>query len=64
MVANCIAALSEILASEGGMVINTKIAHYLLNRSVDSNMYNEHLENLFDCCIDFTNLMNGDNVKS
>ena len=32
VVSNCIAALSEILASEGGMVVNTKIAHYLLNR--------------------------------
>ena len=34
VVSNCIAALSEILASEGGMVVNTKIAHYLLNRLV------------------------------
>ena len=32
VVTNCIAALSEILAGEGGMVVNTKIAHYLLNR--------------------------------
>ena len=32
VVTNCIAALSEILANEGGMVVNTKIAHYLLNR--------------------------------
>ena len=32
VVANCISALNEILASEGGMVVNTKIAHYLLNR--------------------------------
>ena len=34
VVCNCIAALSEMLANEGGMVINTKIAHYLLNRLV------------------------------
>ena len=33
VVSNCISALSEILASEGGMVVNSKIAHYLLNRS-------------------------------
>lgn len=33
MVSNCISVLGEILASEGGMVITTKIAHYLLNRS-------------------------------
>lgn len=33
VVSNCISALSEILASEGGMVVNAKIAHYLLNRS-------------------------------
>ncbi len=33
VVSNCIAALSEILAREGGMVVNKKIAHYLLNRS-------------------------------
>ena len=32
VVTNCIAALSEILANEGGMVVNTKIAYYLLNR--------------------------------
>jgi len=34
VVSNCISALSEILANEGGMVINRKIAHYLLNRWV------------------------------
>ena len=33
VVSNCISALSEILASEGGMVVNSKITHYLLNRS-------------------------------
>ncbi len=32
VVSNCITALSEILANEGGMVINRKIVHYLLNR--------------------------------
>lgn len=32
VVSNCISALNEILASEGGMVMNAKIAHYLLNR--------------------------------
>jgi len=32
VVSNCISALNEILAGEGGMVVNTKIAHYLLNR--------------------------------
>ena len=34
VVSNCIAALTELLASEGGMVVNTKIAHYLLNRLI------------------------------
>ena len=33
VVSNCISALSEILSAEGGMVVNTKITHYLLNRS-------------------------------
>ena len=32
VVANCVCALNEILAGEGGMVVNTKITHYLLNR--------------------------------
>ena len=32
VVCNCISALNEILSEEGGMVVNTKIAHYLLNR--------------------------------
>ena len=32
VVSNCISALSEILANEGGVVVSTKIAHYLLNR--------------------------------
>ena len=38
VVSNCISALSEILASEGGMVVNAKITHYLLSRS-DYYMY-------------------------
>ena len=33
VVSNCISVLVEILASEGGMVVTSKIAHYLLNRS-------------------------------
>lgn len=33
VVSNCISVLVEVLASEGGMVVTTKIAHYLLNRS-------------------------------
>ena len=32
VVSNSISALNEVLASEGGMVINIKITHYLLNR--------------------------------
>ncbi len=32
VVSNAISALNEMLAAEGGMVTNTKIAHYLLNR--------------------------------
>ena len=32
VVSNCISALSEILAPDGGLVISEKIAHYLLNR--------------------------------
>ena len=32
VVSNSISALNEVLASEGGMVVNTKITHYLLNR--------------------------------
>lgn len=35
VVCNCISALNEILSEEGGMVVNTKIAHYLLNRLRD-----------------------------
>ena len=38
VVSNCISALSEILASEGGVVVSTKIAHYLLNRSEIDNI--------------------------
>ena len=32
VVSNCISVLNEVLAKEGGMVLNAKIAHYLLNR--------------------------------
>ena len=32
VVSNCISALAEILANDGGLVISEKIAHYLLNR--------------------------------
>ena len=32
VVSNCISVLNEVLASEGGIVLNAKIAHYLLNR--------------------------------
>ena len=34
VVSNSISALDEILASEGGMVVNTKISLYLLGRLV------------------------------
>ena len=34
VVSNSISALDEILASEGGMVVNTKISLYLLSRLV------------------------------
>lgn len=37
VVSNCISALSEILAAEGGMVVNVKITNYLLSRSVPLN---------------------------
>ena len=33
VVSNCISVLVEVLASEGGMVVTTKLAHYFLNRS-------------------------------
>ena len=32
VVSNCISVLNEVLANEGGIVLNSKIAHYLLNR--------------------------------
>lgn len=34
VVVNCLRALEEILACEGGVVINKPIAHHLLNRYV------------------------------
>ena len=33
VVSNCISALTEILAADGGLIISEKIAHYLLSRS-------------------------------
>ena len=32
VVSNCISVLDEILAREGGIILNSKIAHYLMNR--------------------------------
>lgn len=32
VVCNCLSALEEILANEGGMVVTRKMAHYLINR--------------------------------
>lgn len=32
VISNCISALDEILANEGGMVVTKKIIHYLINR--------------------------------
>ena len=32
VISNCVTALDEILACEGGMIITKKIAHYLINR--------------------------------
>ena len=32
VVSNCISVLDEVLAKEGGIVLNSKIAHYLMNR--------------------------------
>ncbi len=32
VISNCVTALDEILANEGGMIITKKIAHYLINR--------------------------------
>lgn len=34
VVVNCLRALEEILAHEGGVVINKPIAHHLLNRYI------------------------------
>ena len=39
VICNCLSALEEILANEGGMVITKKIAHYLINRYVQLYMY-------------------------
>lgn len=32
IVCNCLSALEEILANEGGIIITRKMAHYLINR--------------------------------
>lgn len=32
VVCNCLSALEEILANDGGIVISKKLAHYLINR--------------------------------
>lgn len=32
VISNCISALDEVLAGEGGMVVTKKITHYLINR--------------------------------
>jgi AP-4 complex subunit beta-1 len=41
VVSNCISVLNEVLAKEGGMVLNDKIAHYLLNRLRDFNEWGQ-----------------------
>ena len=43
VVANGIIALNEILRSEGGMTINTNIAHYLLQRLREFNEWHQCL---------------------
>ena len=39
VISNCISALEEILAEEGGMVITKKITHYLINRFIKPVLY-------------------------
>ena len=41
VVSNCISALDEILASEGGMVVNKPIVHHLLNRMREFNEWSQ-----------------------
>ncbi|XP_077191061.1 AP-4 complex subunit beta-1 isoform X2 [Paroedura picta] len=41
VVVNCLRALEEILASEGGVVINKPIAHHLLNRMPDLDQWGQ-----------------------
>jgi hypothetical protein len=41
VVANCINALNEILAGEGGMAINRPIIHHLLNRMKEFNEWSQ-----------------------
>lgn len=43
VVANCIVALNRILLSEGGMTIDTNIAHYLLQRLHEFNEWHQCL---------------------
>ena len=43
VVANDIVALNEIFHSEGGMTINTNIAHYLLQRLREFNEWHQCL---------------------
>jgi len=41
VVANCVCALNEVLAAEGGMAINKPIIHHLLNRIKDFNEWSQ-----------------------
>jgi AP-4 complex subunit beta-1 len=41
VVCNCLATLNEILASEGGVVVNRNITHYLLNRLKEFNEWGQ-----------------------
>src|SRR3954447_12854677 len=43
VVANSIVALNGILSSEGGMTVNTNIAHYLLQRLHEFNEWHQCL---------------------
>ena len=45
VVSNCISVLDEVLAKEGGIVLNSKIAHYLLNRSFTASKINVFMLN-------------------
>ena len=41
VVSNCISALNEILAAEGGMAVNKPIVHHLLNRMREFNEWSQ-----------------------